>query len=142
MAGMTDMRVEAAARLTDKVAMEIRLELTRQRMSQAKLARALGKSQMWLSDRLRGVQPFDLIEIEEVAEVLDVPAVRLLYPEFRQNRDSGVIPERPIRKRIVRTPDRRPIDRGPRSPSAVRPISSIPATKRRPGPVRPMANAS
>jgi transcriptional regulator with XRE-family HTH domain len=47
-------------------------------MSQAQLARALGQSPMWVSDRLRGIQPIDLDAMERIAKVLGVEVTDLL----------------------------------------------------------------
>ncbi|MDG4791881.1 helix-turn-helix transcriptional regulator [Micromonospora sp. WMMD1102] len=61
-------------------AAEVRAEMGRQRISAAALARALGVSDMYLSRRLSGDDPipFDLSEIERIAEALGVPVGNFL----------------------------------------------------------------
>lgn len=64
--------------LTARAAEEIRAILGRRRISGAELARRLGVSQMWVSDRLRGVTAIDLIDLERIAKIVDVPARDLI----------------------------------------------------------------
>lgn len=54
--------------------------LGRRRMSQAQLSREMGQSQMWVSDRLRGIQPIGLDDLERFAQVLGVGPYDLLPP--------------------------------------------------------------
>lgn len=54
--------------------------LGRRRMSQAQLARTLGQSQMWVSDRLRGIQPIDLDDMNRIARALGVGVYDLMPP--------------------------------------------------------------
>jgi transcriptional regulator with XRE-family HTH domain len=68
--------------LPERVAREIRAELARQQMTQATLAAAMGKNEMYVSRRL-GVQkdgrlPLDMTDLERIAEVLKVPASHFL----------------------------------------------------------------
>lgn len=56
----------------------VRAEMARRGVSQAKLAAALGLSQPSISARLRGVTPFDVDELHAVADFLDVSAASLL----------------------------------------------------------------
>jgi transcriptional regulator with XRE-family HTH domain len=58
--------------------MEIRLMLTRRRMSQSDLARKLGVSTTWVSYRLNGKQPIDLNDLAAIARVLAVKPSQLL----------------------------------------------------------------
>jgi len=53
--------------------------MARQRMTGTQLAQELDVSQMWVSDRLRGVTPIDLNELELIASILGV-AVLDLFP--------------------------------------------------------------
>lgn len=76
-------------RLTEQVAEEIRAWLGRRRMSQAQLARSLGVSQMWVSDRLRGQQEIGLTDVERIAGVLGVRVVDL-FPRAVLDADALV----------------------------------------------------
>lgn len=50
-------------------------------MSQAQLARAMGKTPMWVSLRLRGLQPIDLNDLLLFARALNVGVHQLLPSE-------------------------------------------------------------
>lgn len=56
----------------------VRAEMARRGVTQAKLAAALGLSQPSVSARLRGVTPFDVDELHTVADFLGVPLSDLL----------------------------------------------------------------
>jgi transcriptional regulator with XRE-family HTH domain len=64
--------------LTELVAEEIRALMARRRVKQSDLARALGKSEQWVSVRLRAVQPIDLNDLQGIAGVLNVEIADLL----------------------------------------------------------------
>lgn len=64
--------------LSQIAATEIRAEMGRQRISQTHLAKKLGRSQTYVWRRLVGEVPFDLHELETVAEVLGVPVTRFV----------------------------------------------------------------
>lgn len=64
--------------LSARVAEEIRVLLTRRRMSGRKLAEALGVSQSAMSARLTGVTPIDLNDLEKIAAILNVEVLDLL----------------------------------------------------------------
>lgn len=64
--------------LADSVAAEVRAQLARQRMSASALAKALGKSEMYVSRRLRGEMPLDLDDLERIASALEVNFVALM----------------------------------------------------------------
>lgn len=57
----------------DNVNTRIRVELARSRRNQTDLAKLLGLSQAGVSRRLSGVTPWDLLELELVAEFFGVP---------------------------------------------------------------------
>lgn len=110
-------------------------------MSQAQLARVLGQSQMWVSDRLRGIQPINLDDMERIGDALDVPALELLPRSFRaaQGLNLSLIPTARMGRsgsprRIVARAASRPVVSTRRD--AVRPVSAIPADHRRPQPTR------
>src|SRR4051812_46032760 len=69
---------EQAATLSERVAEEIRAMLGRKHMSQAELARKLGQGPMWVSERLRGVQTIDLMDLERIADALEVSPLELI----------------------------------------------------------------
>lgn len=66
--------------LSQAVAEEIRVVLTRRRMSGRQLAAMLDVSQTWLSTRLNGTTPIDLNDLQRIAYVLDVDVIELLPP--------------------------------------------------------------
>ena len=66
--------------LSAQVGPIIRAELARRGLTQAALAQHLGISAAGVSDRLRGVTPWDVNELHTVAQVFDLP-MRDLLPE-------------------------------------------------------------
>lgn len=75
------MTLETLARtetLSDRVAMEIRLLLTKRGQSQAALARALEVAPMWVSDRLTGRVQLTIPDLARIAETLGVNVVDLI----------------------------------------------------------------
>lgn len=112
----TDVRVSRS--LKDLVSEEIRAMMGRRRMSANALARALDKSDMYVSRRLRGATPFDVDDLELIAQVLDVQVTDLL--PARRTR-SHVTAENHASRPSSRTDSRRPRDgRTSNIPSAVR----------------------
>ena len=75
-----------AGELHRGVAEEIGVLLFRRRMTALDLARRLGLSQSAMSRRMVGDQPFDLDEIQRIAEALGVPVVDLLPRSARGDR--------------------------------------------------------
>lgn len=69
---MTTAPERRTATLTELVAQEIDSIRGRKRMSQAQLARAMGKAPMWVSLRLRGMQPIDMNDLLLFANALGV----------------------------------------------------------------------
>lgn len=63
---------------SEAVAAEIRAELARRRIPQARLAALLGVSQVSVSRRLSGETPFDLNELVKVADFLGIDVADLL----------------------------------------------------------------
>jgi len=86
---MTTDVTEQRTPLLDHVIEEIRVWMTRRRMSGRKLAAALGVSQTYVSTRLTGVTPMDLIDLERFASALDVEVTDLLPPA--RNREGRLI---------------------------------------------------
>jgi transcriptional regulator with XRE-family HTH domain len=77
---MTTTPERRTATLTELVAQEIDAVRGRRRMSQAQLARAMGKTPMWVSLRLRGRQPIDMNDLLLFAKALGVGVHQLLPP--------------------------------------------------------------
>lgn len=68
----------ATASLSERVGMEIKVEMVRAGVSGRRLALRLGVSQSWISTRLNGTTPIDLNELERVADVLGIDGAELL----------------------------------------------------------------
>jgi transcriptional regulator with XRE-family HTH domain len=69
---------ERPGHLTTYVGAAVRNELRAQVRTAAWLADQLGVSEMWISRRIRGIQAFDLNDVERIAAALVVPVGRLL----------------------------------------------------------------
>jgi transcriptional regulator with XRE-family HTH domain len=67
-----------AKTLTQLVAMEIRVAMTRSDVRQSELARRIGKTEQWLSVRLRGKQPIDLNDLALIGDGLGIGIYDLL----------------------------------------------------------------
>ncbi|SCL43221.1 Cro/C1-type HTH DNA-binding domain-containing protein [Micromonospora pallida] len=126
------METATRAHLRHLVAEEIGAHLGRRRMSGAKLARAIERSEMYVSRRLRGETAFDLDDLERIAEVLGVTVTDLLPADkVRPNSRSA---DQAVRA----TSPARPAASRPKGRSAAestRPTSSVPASRRRPTPI-------
>lgn len=68
----------SATSLSAYAAEEVRVLLVRRKMKQTELAARLGVTEMWLSRRLRGVQPLTLDDLAQIAEALGVYPTDLL----------------------------------------------------------------
>jgi transcriptional regulator with XRE-family HTH domain len=64
--------------LADSVAAEVRAHLARRQLTGTALAAAIGKSEMYVSRRLRGEVAFDLVDVEQAAKFLGITAADLL----------------------------------------------------------------
>jgi transcriptional regulator with XRE-family HTH domain len=113
---MTTTPERRTATLSELVAEEVRAWLGRRRMSQAQLARAIGQSQMWVSDRLRGIQPISLDDLQRFASALDLTVHDLLpTPDDA----AGASQPRPAHtRRVGGTPNSR-------STQVIRPVSPV-----------------
>lgn len=115
--------------------------LGRRRMSQAQLSREMGQSQMWVSDRLRGIQPIGLDDLERFARALDTEPYDLLpgrigaLPGRDELKKNLAAPKLPVRNDHVRVTHGGPI--APPRRDSTRPGSDVPANRRRPVSVRP-----
>jgi hypothetical protein len=70
----------AIDRLSSRVAAEVRAEMARQRLSGARVAKALGWSPMYLSRRVSGQTPFDVDDLEALASLLGVAVMDFFPP--------------------------------------------------------------
>lgn len=146
---MTTTPERRTATLSERVAEEIRAWLGRRRMSQAQLSRQMGQSQMWVSDRLRGIQPIGLDDLQRFAAALDVEVHDLL--PSREEAAQAAIPPLTTRRAfkhpyipVGHSADTersdplspRPIGRGGR-PDSTRPRSAPRTTSTRPPNARP-----
>lgn len=66
------------ATMTETAISTIRAEIARRKISQSRLARDLGMSRTALSRRMNGDLPLTLDTIEAIADLLDIPAMKLL----------------------------------------------------------------
>lgn len=137
-------------RLGPAVAEEVRALLARRRISGVQFAKKIGKSQPYFSRRLNGDVAFDLDDLEAIATALDID-VSDLFPsrEGRSSRDFDLAPaERAVTvgqgfvdlaKRVspMAQPRKIPQPFSQPMPGPTRPVSAVPARKRRPAPVRP-----
>jgi transcriptional regulator with XRE-family HTH domain len=64
--------------LSDRVASVVRAEMARKRVGQEEIAARLGLSQASVSRRIRGVTPFELDELETVADLLGLPVTAFI----------------------------------------------------------------
>jgi transcriptional regulator with XRE-family HTH domain len=117
---MTTAPEQRTATLTQLVAVEIDKVRGGQRMSQAQLARAMGKTPMWVSLRLRGLQPIDMNDLFLFAKVLGVGVHQLLPPPevvARAADVSATVAYLALTEQLIEHP-RRPIDNRPKGRSS------------------------
>jgi transcriptional regulator with XRE-family HTH domain len=134
---MTTTPEAPAKTLTQLVALEIRLEMVRQDMLQSKLARSIGKTEQWLSVRLRGKQPIDLNDLALIARGLGVQIHQLLPdPDaaagaMRATMDRNSRPTERMIPAQRRPADNRPTGHPPAgSPPAMRRTARVPRPAR------------
>lgn len=70
--------MDTGQKLREGVAEEVRALIGRRRTTGAKLAEAIGRSEMYVSRRLRGETAFDLDDLERIAAILNVEVSDLL----------------------------------------------------------------
>jgi transcriptional regulator with XRE-family HTH domain len=75
----------------DRVAGNIRAEMARNRLTQSDLAVVLGKSQQSVSKKLRGRIPFDLDEIETLAQHFGIPIEQIVKDPVGVNGELGSV---------------------------------------------------
>lgn len=62
----------------DTLAANIRAEMARRRITQSRVAKALGVSQAAVSRRLVGTAAISAVELTQIADLLEVPVAELL----------------------------------------------------------------
>lgn len=77
---MTITPERSARTLSDLIAEEIRVALTRQRTSQRQFAAKLGVSPAWLNYRLTGVQEIGVNDLNRIAKALGMTVFDLMPP--------------------------------------------------------------
>lgn len=97
---MTTTTAETATKLTERVAEEIRVAMTRRRISGRTLAKLLGVSPSWVSYRLTGVQPIDLNDLAAIAAALKVSIISLIPEQDR----SAIAPYLPMADQPISNP--------------------------------------
>lgn len=122
----------SAKTLTQVVAMEIRVAMTRADVRQSELARRIGKTEQWLSVRLRGKQPIDLNDLALIAGGLGVSPIALLSTSDIATAAAGH-PKR-VSDQVSRLPAPVSTARAPRPTH--RPTGRASGTQRRPVSVR------
>lgn len=126
--------------LRELVAEEVRALLARRRLNGAKLATAIGKSEMYVSRRLRGETAFDLDDLEKIADVLGVPVGQLLpqsvqegtitrYSSLAERMTPPVTSARPSPTRPAGRPDS--VSAGRTAKVATRPVGHSGTSPRR-----------
>lgn len=96
---MATNQTESAATLSVAVAEEIRVWMTRRRMSGERLARELDVSPAWISYRINGQVDIKLGELEKIAKALEVEVSALLPAPVRGN----MLPSSPMPARTTST---------------------------------------
>lgn len=129
-----------AKTLTQLVATEIRVQMARADVRQSQLAREIGKTEQWLSVRLRGRQPIDVNDLFLIAGALNVGVHELLPPPEVASRAAGpsaTVANLPLTEQaaahIPRPRDNRPSGHpvSPRPPTGVRSTYVSRSAKRR-----------
>jgi transcriptional regulator with XRE-family HTH domain len=115
--------MDASDTLSLRVAEEIRAMLGRKRVTGRELARRLGVSQPWVSQRLTGHMDISLNDLQRIADALGLDFAELL-PARSHNKTYGTPPVRPTGPRSQRAllapghaPERHPTSRPAAEPS-------------------------
>jgi transcriptional regulator with XRE-family HTH domain len=111
---MTITPERASRTLSDLIAEEIRVALTRQRMSQRQFAARLGVSPAWLNYRLTGVQEIGVNDLNRIAKALGMSVFALMPPaeqaagaaDARTTHGYATVPVEPVS--VARPKDNRP----------------------------------
>ena len=103
-------------RMRYAVAEEVRVALARRQISGVKLANMIGRSQVYVSRRLRGEVPFDVDDLALIAEALGMKMVDLVSGQ--RYLDITHAPAQVTHKTVLQRASRRP----PTRPADLRPI--------------------
>ena len=106
-----------AKTLTQLVAVEIKVAMARADVRQSQLAREIGKTEQWLSVRLRGRQPIDINDLALIAKGLGV-GVHTLLPSPEEAAEA-VDPRNTVRYSALDERPTRPRDNRPNGRSFV-----------------------
>lgn len=98
---MTTTPEAPAKTLTQLVALEIRLEMVRQDLKQSQVARRIGKTEQWLSVRLRGRQPIDVNDLALIARGLGI-GIHELLPDPETANGAAIAPYLPVTDQPIR----------------------------------------
>jgi transcriptional regulator with XRE-family HTH domain len=82
--GMSD------ATLSDRAAEEIRAALARRRISGSELARRIGVSHTWVTNRLAGHREIGLNDLQRIADALDAQVTDLLPALAKRSTEGGL----------------------------------------------------
>jgi transcriptional regulator with XRE-family HTH domain len=83
--------------LREAVAMELRSELARNRISASRVAFAIGKDQPWISRRLTGQVAFDLDDLDAITQVMGISPSELMASAHETAKKPRVrIPDRTV----------------------------------------------
>jgi transcriptional regulator with XRE-family HTH domain len=141
---MTTTPERRTATLTELVAQEIDSIRGRKRMSQAQLARAMGKTPMWVSLRLRGLQAIDMNDLALFAQVLEVSPLDLLPAReiaAAASRDANQVSEQ-VSRLTTPKPPTTPVRAKHRPTSRTSPAQRRPKGVRSPGHMIPSTYAA
>jgi transcriptional regulator with XRE-family HTH domain len=135
---MTTEHTESTPKLSVAVAEEIRVWMTRRRMSGERLARELDVSPAWVSYRINGQVDIKLGELERIADVLQVPVADLLPTPVRRGTGEELRPSsaavagqpRSAHLIAVQHPHEHPTPASPYQPTDIdQPVADYPAAK-------------
>ncbi len=138
----------ARGSFSERVGMQIKIELLKAGMSGRELGRRLGESQTWVSSRTSGRVPIDVNELQRIADALRVSVADLIpsRPAGTTRRDddpNASLPRIGCSAHVPTAAPRSPFPAAASRPSGrprknvTRPGSPVPATRRRPVPVQP-----
>lgn len=83
--------------IQSQVIEEIRVWLARRRLSARQAAFELGWTQGYIAKRMTGRQPFDVVDLAALAELLEVPvSVFFAEPQVRSASPKETVPSLPV----------------------------------------------
>jgi transcriptional regulator with XRE-family HTH domain len=72
------------------IAGEVRAELARQKLSGVRVAKQLGWTQNYISRRLSGTVPFDVADLQAIADYLEVPVTNFFQLRAEGSRSAYI----------------------------------------------------